>query len=317
MRKEKQTSARRARLGRVVRASLFGAAALGASGCLARNGRARLTPPPAQTQHGSRGDDDEDVVVGETDLEVAPRVDLPPVSDSARHELGMISGEPVHHHARAASPGADVFPRLGDAATPSPRAPEMRAAAGPPAPAEALPGGPPHGDTQAVAPGAGAGGGTRYQTLPEVTLSPEVERKIARIAEAYHRRTGKDLVLTSGTRDVARQAEAMYELLRLGTDLSRLYRNRGAARELSDVFRAAHAARRGAKQVIAELERVLSAQVARGTYVSAHLRAGAVDVRSRGMSVADKRAFVAGVEEVGGAEVIEELEPPHFHLELE
>jgi hypothetical protein len=312
VRKEKQTSARRARLGRVVRASLFGAAALGASGCLARNSRARLTPPPAQTQQGR---DDDDMVVGEADLEVAPRSDLPPVSESARHELGMISGEPVHHHARAASPGADVFPRAGAAPPPSPRSPEVRGAGGPPAAAEALPGGAPSGDAQAVAPGAA--GGTRYQTLPEVTLSPEVERKIARIAEAYHRRTGKELVLTSGTRDVARQAEAMYELLRLGTDLSKLYRNRAAARELTDVFRAAHGARKGPKQVIAELERVLSAQVSRGTYVSAHLRAGAVDVRSRGMSVADKRAFVAGVEEVGGAEVIEELEPPHFHLELE
>jgi len=313
VRKEKQTSARRARLGRVVRASLLGAAALGASGCLARNSRARLTPPPAQTQQGPR--DDEDVVVGEADLEVAPRGDLPPVSDSARHELGMISGEPVHHRAGAASVGADVFPRAGEAPPASPRAPEARAAGGPPAAAQALSGGAPPAEPQVVAPGAA--GGTRYQTLPEVTLSPEVERKIARIAEAYHRRTGKELVLTSGTRDVARQAEAMYELLRLGTDLSKLYRNRAAARELSDVFRAGQAARKGPKQVITELERVLSAQVARGTYVSAHLRAGAVDVRSRGMSVADKRAFVAGVEEVGGAEVIEELEPPHFHLELE
>jgi hypothetical protein len=301
----------------MVRASLFGAAALGASGCLARNSRARLTPPPAQTQQGSREDEE---MVGEADLEVAPRIDLPPVSESARHELGMISGEPAHHHPRGASLGADVLPRAGDAlsaAAPqaSPRAPEVRGAVGAAAAADVAPDAAQGGQPQVAAPGAA--GGSRYQTLPEVTLSPEVERKIARIAEAYHRRTGKELVLTSGTRDVARQAEAMYELLRLGTDLSKLYRNRAAARELSDTFRAAQAARKGAKQAIAELERVLSAQVARGTYVSAHLRAGAVDVRSRGMSVADKRAFVAGVEEVGGAEVIEEMEPPHFHLELD
>ena len=69
--------------------------------------------------------------------------------------------------------------------------------------------------------------------------------------------------------------------------------------------------------MIDALADVLRAQMDRGVYVSAHLRAGAVDVRSRGMSAADKRAFVAGVEEVGGAEVIEESTPPHFHVEIE
>jgi hypothetical protein len=160
-------------------------------------------------------------------------------------------------------------------------------------------------------------GRNTYELLPEVSLSPEVKSKVEQIAESYHRRTGKRLVLTSGTRDVARQAEAMYELLRLGADLSRIYKNRAAAREITAAYQTGRDKGLSPRAMIDALADVLRAQMDRGVYVSAHLRAGAVDVRSRGMSAADKRAFVAGVEEVGGAEVIEESTPPHFHVEIE
>jgi hypothetical protein len=153
--------------------------------------------------------------------------------------------------------------------------------------------------------------------LPDVSLSAEVEARLARIADAYFRRTGKPLVLTSGTRDAERQAQAMVEVLRLGGDIVRLYRNKAAARELKRAYDLARQSNRSQPETVDALAAVLRAQMDRGVYVSAHLRAGAVDVRSYDMSAADRRAFVEGAREVGGAEVIEESAPPHFHLQLE
>ena len=260
-----------------MRASLLSAAALGAA-CAPR-GRARTTPPPPQAT--SREDQDR-----------VPDWELPGAQASAQEASDP---EPA-----APPPVAEASPRPGSssASAPRPAEPPRRSSVPPPAPHA-----PERGDA--------------YQVLPEVSLSPEVERKVAMIAESYHRRTGKTLVLTSGTRDVARQAEAMHELLRLGADLSRIYKNREAVKEVTAAYQRGRAERRPPRAVIEAVADVLREQMQRGVYVSAHLRAGAVDVRSRGMSASDKRAFVAGVEEVGGAEVIEEVAPPHFHVELE
>jgi len=68
-----------------------------------------------------------------------------------------------------------------------------------------------------------------YSMLPDVEISKEVERKLAKVASVYHRRTGKPLVITSGTRDPSAQARAMYQLLSLGTDVVGLYKNKSAA----------------------------------------------------------------------------------------
>src|SRR5262245_6178350 len=49
----------------------------------------------------------------------------------------------------------------------------------------------------------------RYSMLPGVTLSPGVAARVEQVDEAYFGKTGKRLVITSGTRDAARQAKAM------------------------------------------------------------------------------------------------------------
>ena len=261
-----------------MRASLLSAAALGAA-CGPR-GRARTTPPPPQA-------------TSREDLDRVPDWELPSASAGAQEasDPEPVATPPVvEASSKPASPPASAPARSAE--------PPRRAHVPPPAPHA-----PERGDA--------------YEILPEVTLAPDVERKVALIAESYRRRTGKTLVLTSGTRDVARQAEAMHELLRLGADLSRIYKNRDAVKEVTAAYQRARAERRPPRAAIEAVAAVLREQMQRGVYVSAHLRAGAVDVRSRGMSASDKRAFVAGVEEVGGAEVIEEVTPPHFHVELE
>lgn len=155
----------------------------------------------------------------------------------------------------------------------------------------------------------------RFTLLADVTLSDEAEARITRIDETYARKTGEHLVITSGTRDAAQQAKAMYKMIDLGADIGRLYRNKSAAREIQAAYDS-HRSKPPENAVTAIYE-VLKAQLARGVYISAHLRAGAVDVRSRGMSAAERRAFVKSVSEAGGTELLEESKPPHYHLQID
>ncbi|MRG97458.1 hypothetical protein [Polyangium spumosum] len=156
-----------------------------------------------------------------------------------------------------------------------------------------------------------------WSALPDVTLADAVADKVDEIDEAYFRRTGKHLTVTSGTRDAARQAKAMYKMLRLGGDPMRLYRNKEAAREIKQAYERARAKGKAPDDVVEAMYDVLRAQITRGVYISAHLRAGAVDVRSRDMSSRDKKAFVAAVNEAKGVTLLEESAPPHWHLQVD
>jgi len=168
-----------------------------------------------------------------------------------------------------------------------------------------------------LARGAPQGPPPRYATLGDVELTPRVAGRVAQLDAAYARRTRKHLTVTSGTRDAARQARAMYKMLRLGADVLRLYRNKEAVREIKEAYDAGRAAGKPADDVVAAMYAVLRAQIDRGVYISAHLRAGAVDIRSRDMSDADRKAFTAAVAEVGGVYMLEESAPPHFHLQID
>ncbi|WP_437667534.1 hypothetical protein [Sorangium sp. So ce1182] len=157
----------------------------------------------------------------------------------------------------------------------------------------------------------------RYVLLPGIALAPAVEEKVAEIASAYFRRTGKELVITSGTRDPARQAEAMHELFRHGADVLGLYKDKAAAREIMSAYEEGLSTEQPPEALIAALEQVIRAQIDRGVFISAHLREGAVDIRNRDMTPAEKRAFLDGVEEVGGVLALEESRPPHYHLQID
>lgn len=153
-----------------------------------------------------------------------------------------------------------------------------------------------------------------YRVLPGVVMPLRVETKVAALAARFRRRTGRRLVVTSGTRDPRQQARAMVGKLRRRGRFLRLYRKRELAREVLTAFRRAR--RHGLSQVAA-VERVLRAQIARGDYVSAHLRRGAVDLRSRNLSRRHKRALRRAADAMPELRLIrEERRPPHFHLEV-
>jgi hypothetical protein len=76
----------------------------------------------------------------------------------------------------------------------------------------------------------------QFSQLSDVVLARPVAEKVDEIDDAYFRRTGKHLTVTSGTRDAAEQARAMYKMMRLGGDPMRLYRNKEAAREIKRAY---------------------------------------------------------------------------------
>jgi hypothetical protein len=156
-----------------------------------------------------------------------------------------------------------------------------------------------------------------YRVMPHAILSAELEVALSRVADLYHRKTGRELVVTSGTRTPLDQARAMYLKLIIGEDLRRLYKKQDAAKEVKRVYDQGCARRKRSGETIADMARVIQRQVSEGVYLSPHLKQCAADIRSRIMRPSDKRAFQRAVEAVGGLRLLrEETKPRHFHLEL-
>jgi hypothetical protein len=65
---------------------------------------------------------------------------------------------------------------------------------------------------------------------------------------------------------------------------------------------------------IAAMTRVVEEQVSRGQYISLHLRGEAVDVRSRTMLPAQRKAFEEAVQRVLGHGPLEEED--HYHVQF-
>jgi hypothetical protein len=134
-------------------------------------------------------------------------------------------------------------------------------------------------------------------------------RKIGRI---YVRRTKRPLIATSFKRTPMMQARAMRNNFRrygvryvLG-----IYRHSAAAREIARAYRAN---RNRPQKALTEMSHIISAQVARGVYVSDHLRGMAIDVRSRGRNGARLSILREAAHEVG-ATVLKEVD--HYHIKL-
>lgn len=157
----------------------------------------------------------------------------------------------------------------------------------------------------------------KFEALRDVTLSPKVEDKLSAIGDKYQRRTGKTFIVTSGIRDPDSQAELIFRKLALGEDLLKLYKDKSAILELKDVFDDGRRAKRSRAVIVTQLANAIRAQVKRGIFISAHLKAGAADVRSTSMTPTDKRAFIEAARDVGGFDIMLESTPPHFHLQLE
>lgn len=163
----------------------------------------------------------------------------------------------------------------------------------------------------------GARKGNAYEVLAEVNLPSRVEDKIKSLADKFHKKTGRSLVVTSGTRDASSQAEVIFEKLEQGDDIVKLYKNKPASIELVHLYQLAKSGHKDRPTTISTLADAIRAQMKGGVFISAHLRAGAADVRSSDMSSSEKRQFVDAVGEVGGLSVMFEATPAHFHMQLQ
>lgn len=154
-----------------------------------------------------------------------------------------------------------------------------------------------------------------YTCEEHVVLGPAMAQTMEQIAAEYHRRTGRRLHVTSGTRSPHEQADAMFEKLSRGQRLTSLYRDFEAASEIQSSYRRHR--RSGRRVAVREMARVIRSQMGRGCFISRHLTANAVDVRSYDLSRRDQQVFRDVVRAVGGVELLQEGVPPHFHLQMQ
>ena len=156
-----------------------------------------------------------------------------------------------------------------------------------------------------------------YEVLPHVALPMEIELAVARLADRFYSRARCPLVITSGPRTPESQAFAMYLKINQGASLRGLYRKTEAAQEIRKAYDAGRRARKKHGPIIADMAEVIRQQMARGVYISPHLKGGAVDIRSRTLNRRAKIALQDAVARFRGMRLIrEEKIPPHFHLEI-
>jgi hypothetical protein len=161
-------------------------------------------------------------------------------------------------------------------------------------------------------------GRLHYRVLSDVTLAPLVEARVSQLADVYYRMKRRLLVITSGTRTPEQQARAMFIKLRQGGRYRSLYRRREAAAEIRQTYRAGRRQRMSRQEIIASMAAVIRQQMLREVYISEHLREGAVDIRSRGMSRSRKRALRRAARRFRGLRLMpQERRPPHFHLQVD
>lgn len=152
----------------------------------------------------------------------------------------------------------------------------------------------------------------------DLRLTDTNEERLKRIAARYYKATKKRLVVTGGTRPPQRQAQLVYDKLKHGDDIIAIYENKAAALELRNVYREAAAKGLGRKATIKAMSDVIDAQIARGVYVSKHLKSGAVDVRSWDMEGNLEKALREAVKQEAGVTLMDERKgaEPHFHLNM-
>ncbi len=153
-----------------------------------------------------------------------------------------------------------------------------------------------------------------YTLKAGVVLSITIKAKVKKIADKYYALTKKDIVVTSGARSSQSQASAMYGKLSGGDQLT-VYSNQTAAKEIKKSYTDAVAAKKSKADTIAAMKAVIDTQISKMIYISKHLKTGAVDVRSKNMTVAEKAHLKSAATGIA-IKIILETTPPHFHLSL-
>ncbi len=191
-----------------------------------------------------------------------------------------------------------------------------------------------------------------YFIAPEAfqSIAPDLLTRVAGYAQALEKATGKGFFVTSGRRDERGQAKAMYDVMKekSAEELRKGgYTNVEAYEEVLAAFRSGGTE----EEAVQAMTRVLEDQKERrGIFLSKHMKDGAVDIRSKGMSPEQKDSLVKTVAQTEGdlrvtrrertvqtksgpktettwdmidaegrvvIQIIDEVSPPHIHLEFQ
>jgi hypothetical protein len=156
-----------------------------------------------------------------------------------------------------------------------------------------------------------------YKVNPGIEMTVAIEKKVALIGEKAMNSIGKKITVTSGTRGPDRQADAMRTKLELGEDITRLYKHKSAVGDIVRAYRQARNSGLGKAETTAQMADVIERYAEQGVYLSKHQRQGAVDLRTRDFTVAERNMVASAARQVSGVRVMYESTPPHFHLDID
>ena len=147
---------------------------------------------------------------------------------------------------------------------------------------------------------------TSRTTVPGVFAKPGVELnpRLRGFLLGLRVKTGFDLIVTSGIRSTAGQASAMRNKVKLlGNEGLDIYNN-----TLKNEIIA------GGTDSTTAIQATLDRQVARGAFMSRHMKGDALDMRLRGMESDQVDILQAAVKALG-ANQLYEATPLHLHIE--
>jgi len=153
-----------------------------------------------------------------------------------------------------------------------------------------------------------------YTTKGAITVPPSLKPQLKKIADAYHKATNKDIVVTSAKRTAVSQASALYVRFSKGGNVND-YVKQTEAKAVKKAYDDAVKAKKDKAAIIKAMEQELANQIKQGKYLSSHLSSKALDVRSKDMSAAEKKAFLKACKAVASKCLVEGA-PQHFHLQF-
>lgn len=151
-----------------------------------------------------------------------------------------------------------------------------------------------------------------FSVKPGVNFPSSLRPQIQTIAKQFFQRTGSKIIISSGFRTPAKQAELMFRWKkRTGRALMSFYRNYAAAKQIDTAYVQGVAQGHSDSKIIASMAKVIGAQVSAGTFVSLHLDRRGIDVSKRGINPAHYGLFVQIAKGIA-REVL--VESDHWHL---
>jgi hypothetical protein len=151
--------------------------------------------------------------------------------------------------------------------------------------------------------------GKNYNVQNGIKTTSKVEAKMAELGKKVVDKTGHKITFSSGYRNPASQAKAMYNnAAKYGVKDFNKYTQKSLAKEIKSAYLSNSKDKNAA---IDAMTKVIENQVAAGKYVSSHLRSNAVDVSS-----ADRKYYNEireAVKEMGGTSLTEK---DHLHIQF-